>query len=226
MKKFLSRKVKGVESQFLNVTKHTDDSKMDCMLSISTNKFLNANCKALYEKQGTICQHCYVDKFMKQYKDIEHCLTHNTEILTNRILTIDELNYFCKVFQNQQIVRFEAFGDLINETQLINYNNIAKTCKKTKFALFTKHYNIVLRYLKSGHKLSNNIRLVLSSVYLDSELNVMLLNVFKKYHSNTITFTVTKDKNNPSINCGKKHCIDCRNCYDNKKPVNVIELIK
>lgn len=213
-------------NEYLNVTKH--GGKMEGIPSISTNKYTNENCQKLMNStnQNLICKSCFVDKVARMYKDVEIALQHNSDILTKRILTKEEIKEFSKAFINNIIVRFESFGDLNNEIQLINYNNIAKACKYTKFALWTKHFSIVREYLKKGNKLASNITLVLSSPFLDRELNKQFVDAFKKYHKRTITFTVTKDKNNPNINCGGRKCLTCRNCYDSKNPKDVIELIK
>ena len=66
---------------------------------------------------------------------------------------------------------------------LQNYVNIAKSCKHTKFALFTKHYSIIREYFQSGKSFPNNITLVISSPFIDHELNHMFVEGIKKYHS-------------------------------------------
>ena len=214
------------KNEYISVSGHT--GKMEGIPSISTNKFLNENCKAMMssDNPNCICKYCYVDRVTKRYKDLEPCLTHNQGILAGRILSDDEIRELAKFFMNTTIVRFESFGDLNNVTQLRNYMSLAKACKYTKFALFTKHFKIVMDFFKQGFKMPGNVTLVLSSPFTDYTLNEALVNTFKKYHSRTITFTVTKDKKNAGINCGKRKCIECRNCYDSKVPHNVIELIK
>ncbi len=214
------------QNEFINVSGHT--GKMEGIPSVSTNKFLNENCKRMMnsENPDCICKYCYVDRVTARYKDLEPCLTHNTEILTSRILTRDEIKAFSKFFLNTTIVRFESFGDLNNEIQLINYMNLARQCKHTKFALFTKHFKIVHEFFRNGNKMPDNVTLVLSSPFMDYQLNDALVATFKKYHNRVITFTVTKDKHNKGINCGKRKCVECRNCYDARFPHNVIELVK
>ena len=121
--------------------------------------------------------------------------------------------------------RFESFGDLNNDIQLTNYMNIAKTFKNCNFALWTKHYNLLLTWLKN-HKAPKNIRLILSSPKINGSINDMLLDVFKKYHKNTISFNVTSNKKDSNINCGKRKCINCLNCYKKGVANNVLELLK
>lgn len=214
------------EKEYLNITQHS--GKMEGVPSISTNKLLNENCRKLMnsKNENCICKHCFVDGVMNRYNNVEQALTHNTNIITKRILTKSEIEKLGRNFLNTLMVRFESFGDLNNEIQLINYVNLAKFCKRTSFALFTKHFSIVLKYLKAGNKLPKNVTLVLSSPLMNHGLTELLVEKFKNYHDKVITFTVTTDKTNKNINCGKRKCIDCRNCYDSKKPHDVIELIK
>lgn len=219
-------KVRINEKEVLNVSMHT--GKMEYIPSISTDKLMNKNCQALMNSANPdcICKYCYVDRTFKLYKDLEPVLINNTNILTNRLLTRDEVKKVSKFFSNTTIVRFESFGDLNNEIQLRNYVAIARACIHTKFALFTKHFHIVLDYFKAGMRFPENITLVLSSPFIDYTLNETFVNIFKKYHKRVITFTVTKDKQNRGINCGKRKCVECRNCYDSRFPHNVIELVK
>lgn len=198
------------------------------LFSINTNKYTNKNCTALssHKNNNLVCKNCYVNNITKRYKDMTPAYQHNSEILTTRILTSEEIKNLSREIMNYSIFRFESFGDLNNEIQLINYINIAKACKWTKFGLWTKHFKIVLDYFKKGFKMPKNITLVLSAPFKDQALKEGFVNLFKKYHSRVITFTVLKDKNDPRINCGKRKCIECRNCYDSKKPVDVYELIK
>jgi hypothetical protein len=162
---------------------------------------------------------------MAMYPRLEKSLENNTAILT-RELTFDEIKEIAKFFLNTSIVRFESFGDLNSEVQLLNYIRIARAAKHTKFALFTKQYAIVRKYFESGKRFPDNVTLILSSPFIDHTLAEPFVNYFKQYHRRVITFTVTRDKENPSINCGKRKCVECRNCYDAKNPKNVIEFIK
>jgi hypothetical protein len=162
---------------------------------------------------------------MAMYPKLEASLTNNTTVLT-RELTFAEIKAISKFFLNTAIARFESFGDLNNETQLLNYIRIARAAKHTRFALFTKQYGIVRKYFESGKRFPDNVTLILSSPYIDHVLNDAMVDVFKQYHRRVITFTVTRDKTNPGINCGQKRCVECRNCYDAKNPKNVIERIK
>lgn len=219
-------KIKINAREHINVAEHT--GKMEFIPSISTDKLLNGNCAAMMKSANDkcICKHCYVDKTFKLYKQLEPTLINNTRILAGRLLTRTEVSQIARSFCNTSIARFESFGDLNNVTQLRNYAAIARMCKHTKFALFTKHFKVVLEYFRAGSRLPDNVTLVLSSPFIDYALNKPFVDAFRKYHRRTITFTVTEDKANPGINCGKRKCVECRNCYDSKYPHDVLELVK
>jgi hypothetical protein len=222
----MSTKVFINETDYITITEH--QGKMTLIPSISTNKKLNEQCMRMScsENPDCICTHCYVDKTMAMYPRLEVSLTNNTEVLTKRELTTSEIKAIANQFLNVSIVRFESFGDLNNETQLLNYIRLARAARHTRFALFTKQYQIVKKYFESGKRFPDNVTLILSSPYIDHVLHESFVNEFKQYHRRVITFTVTRDKANPNINCGKRKCVECRNCYDAKTPKNVIEYIK
>ena len=213
------------QAEYITISEH--QGKMTLIPSISTSKKLNENCQRMScsDNCDCICKYCYADKTMAMYPNLAKALENNTAILT-RELTFTEVKEIAKFFLNTAIARFESFGDLNNEVQLINYIRIARAARHTKFALFTKQYSIVKKYFESGKRFPDNVTLILSSPFIDHTLNDSLVNSFKQYHRRVITFTVTRDKENPGINCGKRRCVECRNCYDAKTPKNVIELIK
>ena len=222
----MSTRVMINETEYITISEH--QGKMTLIPSISTNKRLNEHCKAMSEScnPDCICTHCYVDKTMAMYPKLEGSLTNNTNILAKRELTSSEIKEIAKVFINTSIVRFESFGDLNNETQLLNYIRIARAARHTRFALFSKQYKVILDYFKSGKRFPDNVTLILSSPFIDHVLHSSFVDQFKQYHRRVITFTVTRDKENPAINCGKRRCVECRNCYDARAPRDVVEYIK
>lgn len=222
----MSFKIQINDQEHITLSEH--QGKMTMIPSLSTNKKLNPQCmqRACSDNPDCICTHCYVDKTMAMYPRLEGALTNNTHILAERELTTSELREIAKFFLNTAIARFESFGDLNNETQLLNYIRIARAARHTKFALFTKQYGIIRKYFESGKRFPDNVTLILSSPYIDHVLHESFVENIKQYHRRVITFTVTRDKANPAINCGKKRCVECRNCYDARNPKDVVELLK
>lgn len=200
--------------------------KMENIFSLSTNKNNNSNCIKLSKNKKTVCNKCYVKKSMGINPHLEQALNRN-EFLKTRLLEQNEIEKL-SFLKNQLYFRFESFGDVDTLTQLINYNNIAKNYKNCNFALWTKNYFLLLKYFRAGYTLAKNIRLVISSPFLNADINELFINTLKKYHNDIITFSVY-DKNhleNKNVNCGSKKCIDCLNCYKSGKRNNVIEILK
>lgn len=99
------------------------NAKMAGMCSLSTCVSINERCTKNAAIPGSICSKCFAAKQMKVFSSMQKPLIKNTEILTSSIIDPDLLPVInCLYF------RFEAFGDLNNATQVINYFNI---CKKT-----------------------------------------------------------------------------------------------
>lgn len=221
----MSHKIYINETEHITITEH--QGKMTLIPSMSTSKKLNEHCQKMScsSNPDCICTHCYADRTLAMYPVLEKSLENNTAILT-RELTFAEIKEIAKFFLNTAIARFESFGDLNNEIQLLNYIRIARAAKYTKFALFTKRYDIVGQYFKSGKRFPDNVTLILSSPLIDHVLHESFVTEFKNYHRRVITFTVTRDKTNPAINCGKRRCVECRNCYDARNPKDVVEYIK
>lgn len=196
------------------------NGKMSGMQSLSTSCMTNKYCKAYSKDPCKVCSKCYAQAQMKMFKNMNSCFSKNADILTNRILTMNEMPMI-----NASLFRFEAFGDLHNETQLINYFNICKANKQTHFALWTKNSFIVESVIKQGYKKPKNLNIVLSSHYLNQLCD------YERYDWVDKVFTVyTKDfaeNNSIDINCGSKSCLSCKKCYIKSKNIFLInELLK
>lgn len=207
--------------ELLHITKK-HNGKMEGMQSISTLSFNNPLCQKNKLIEGSICQKCYVNKALR-YKNNHKAFLENAEILTaNKIpqefLPIINASYF----------RFEAFGELINETQLTNYINICKKNKNTSFALWSKNYKLILEYF-SKNKAPNNLNILLSSLFVNNPLNI---ENFKHLNIKNLKIFTVYDKehvknNNIEINCGAKKCITCLKCYNKKdKTLYINEILK
>lgn len=182
------------------------NGKMTGMQSLSTSCAHNPFCQARSKDPNSICSKCYAQRQMKMYKNMDACFTKNSDVLCNEIIDKDLLPTLnCLWF------RFESFGDLANETQLINYFNICNKNPNTRFALWTKNQQIVDNVLNSGYKKPKNINLVLSSLYMNDIAD------FSKYKWVDRVFSVFDEEyikeNNVEINCGGRSCMSCLKCY-------------
>ena len=204
-----------VVSPVINVTTH--EGKMTDIHSISTSVKLNEGCKKRAAIKGSICEHCYAESLCDLRPSLDKALIRNTGILTIRKLEEDEIPKFI----DEPLGRFESFGDLNNELQLENYMTIVKANPETKFALYTKCYDLVDNYF-ARNPVPDNFVLVISSLMMNVQLNPERtmpesyaifkpgqLKVFTVYSGDYL-----KVHPEIEINCGSKSCFGCRRCYN------------
>lgn len=196
------------------------NGKMEGMLSLSTSVLENPHCKERRKQGNSICKHCFAASQMKCFKSMIKCFKENTEILTSQLFSIDEMPVI-----NALYFRFEAFGDLINETQVINYFNICKKNPNVKFALWTKNPWIIERAINQGEAKPENLQIVLSSPILNKAIEEKAI---ARYNFIDKVFTVydKKTSENISINCGGKKCLSCGLCYNKNETRYINEILK
>ena len=198
-------------------TNHT--GKMRGMISLSTSCLCNKYCKAYAKDPKKVCHKCYAVTQMNYQKSMQPCFEKNTKILTESVIPKEYLPII-----NAAVFRFEAFGDIQNETQVINYFNICKKNKHVNFALWTKNPAIIDRAIKSGHAKPKNLQIVLSSHYLNKVADINRWSFVDKI------FTVfTKDyieENNVKINCKGESCLLCQKCYHKNKEIYMNEELR
>ena len=202
-----SRKISGLHF----TTKHT--GKMAGMASISTSVTTNERCAKNAQIKGSICEKCFAAKQMKIFPSMEKPMVENQRILTSEILPPEKLPIINNIY-----FRFEAFGDLNNATQVINYFNICKKNPRVKFALWTKNPDYVAEAISAGHDKPENLNIVLSSLFVNRERKnpfPFVDKVFTVYDPEHI------EQHNININCGAKSCFGCGLCYE-KNGVTVI----
>jgi hypothetical protein len=191
---------------------------MEGMVSISTSVTTNERCKKNASVKGSICEKCFASKQMKVYPSMEGCMVENQRILTSSILPMDLLPSI-----NNLYFRFEAFGDLNNDIQVINYFNICYKNPNVKFALWTKNPDFIQQAIVKGYDKPENLNIVLSSLFINKERKTrypFVDKIFTVYDKQYIA------ENNVNINCGAKNCFACGLCY-NKNDVTIInEVLK
>lgn len=195
------------------------NGKMKGMQSLSTSSLCNKYCQAYSKDPEKVCYKCYAQTQMKCYTNMQKCFENNTKILTSTIINKDYLPYI-----NTVVFRLEAFGDVNNETQVINYFNLCKKNKHVKFALWTKNPGIIDRTIKHGNTKPKNLQIVLSSHYLNVQADVNKWDFVDK------VFTVyTKDyikENNINTNCKAESCLACQKCYHKSNEVYINEELR
>lgn len=207
-----SKKISGLHF----TTKHT--GKMAGMVSISTSVTTNDRCKKNAAIPGSICEKCFASKQMKIFPSMEKPMIRNQEILTSEILPEEKLPII-----NNLYFRFEAFGDLNNDIQVINYFNICYKNPGVKFALWTKNPDYIATAIKKGYPKPNNLNIVLSSLFINVERRIIhdfIDKVFTVYDRDHI------QENNVEINCGARNCFSCGLCYEKNDVVQIREQLK
>lgn len=197
--------------------------KMKGVMSISTACPDNPYCINRRNLKGTICEFCYAFQMTKRYKNMLPCLRKNTEVLTTTIIPKKDMPF---LFSETGYFRFESFGDLINEIQVVNYFNMASANRHMKCALWTKNPWIIASAIrKYGIKKPRNLTIVFSSYYLNEQMKVS-----ETYDFIDKVFTVYDKKfakkAGIEINCGGRKCADCGRCYENYGGKVVNELKK
>ena len=204
-------------------TDHND--KMQGLSSLSTSPLCNELCKKRTNNPNMICSKCYSETMNKRFAGLRKCLINNTEILTSRILNKNEIPF---LISETGMFRFEAFGDLNNEIQVVNYFNIAKYNKHMRCALWTKNPWIIKNAIEKYNLVKpRNLKIIGSSYYL----NKPMIEFYKRYDFIDYIFTVYEpdfiQENKVVINCGGRSCKDCKRCYNGKhKSYEINEKLK
>lgn len=187
--------------------------KMEGMQSISTSVTTNKRCEKNATIKGSICEKCFASKQVKIFPSMEKPLQQNQKILTREILPMDQIpTIYNKYF------RFEAFGDLNNDIQVINYFNHCYKNPDVKFALWTKNPDYIAKAIKQGYEKPANLNIVLSSLFINVQRKTrydFVDKVFTVYDKNHI------EENEININCGARNCFKCGLCYE-KNDVKII----
>ena len=200
--------------------------KMAGFSSLSTASSCNGQCKKNAKIKGSICEKCYSNKMQKRYKALKKVLEKNHSILTKEVLPVEVLPFI-----NVTYFRFEAFGDLENETQFINYLNIANANKHCRFAIWTKNPHIIDEVLNGmNYKKPKNLNIIVSSLFINKEWNYKNSPYAQRYWFIDKVFTVYDKQyikeNNININCGAKSCISCLKCYKKNNIKIINEVLK
>lgn len=210
-------KTRNVFAGIHYTTGHT--KKMDGILSLSTDINLNPICQGRQKIAGSICSLCFSERLWDdrkgQYRNGNKCYKQNTEILCGRLLKDDEIPVIDPV--RWPLFRFEAFADLQNVTQCLNYFKIARKNPGVKFALWTKNPGFISKAVALS-PVPKNLQIVLSSMGLNKPANGERFSFIDKVF--TVYDDATIDRDGVQINCGARSCMGCKLCY-NPNPAGV-----
>lgn len=193
--------------------------KMNGMGSINTSCLVNSFCLAHRNTKGSICQGCFAFRQLKRYLSQDVVYQENMKTLSSGIIPMEELP-----FLNYGYFRIEAFGDIENLNQCINYLNLIKKNPHCNFAWWTKNPIILnLALKKLDNKKPKNLQVILSSLYTNKpQANQFWFvdKVFTVYDKEFIK------QNNININCGARNCLGCLKCYKKNSIKDIKEQLK
>ena len=191
-------------------TDHT--GKMTGLNSFSTSVCCNELCQKKRNIPGSICEHCFSASMHELREALSLKTARNTELITECIIPVEHFPIITKK-NAENGFRFEAFGDLNNEIQVVNYftwcSVIDGNC-----ALWTKNPWIIERAMKKyGIKKPANLTIIGSSYFVNKPMS----DYYKRFNFIDHVFTVYTPEyareNNVFISCGARSCASCQKCY-------------
>lgn len=197
--------------------------KLEGLHAISTNTKTNPYCIKQNQSadEENICTKCYSHTMLDSYrKNMQPALQRNSDALASHIHPSSELPRIMDLY-----FRFDAHGELINETHFINLINIARANPGTSFALWTKRTDIVNKTLGTGSGYIKPDNLIL--IYSNPKIGRILAKPPK--HFDRTFNNVLKHEHVEQQNCTGQKCMDCLLCY---KPVSangvdtIVEMVK
>lgn len=207
------------------------EGKMEGVWSLSTSCTSNLLCQKYHKIKGSICEKCYAHTLMELRKALEEKGKRNAEILTKEYLTL--MKSTPDIPEKVKYFRFEAFGDVQNSIQMMNYVMIALQNPNTRFALFSKNYRLVLEFFKGDTTVPKNLTVVVSSLFINRPIRSEVfykncrgfapgqLKVFTVYD-----YEYLKEHPEVEINCGSRSCLSCGKCYEKNTLVGIREILK
>jgi hypothetical protein len=192
--------------------------KLDGLRAISTNTRTNDYC--IKQNQSAdpdnICTKCYSHVMLSSYrKNMQPALQRNSDALSQRMLAEQELPRILDA-----VFRFDAHGELINETHLANLCAISAHNPSTSFALWTKRNDLVSKFFRSRAKPANLIL-----IYSNPKISHIMHRPPK--HFDRTFNNVLEHEFVDRQNCTGQKCADCLLCYTPGNGVTtIVEKVK
>lgn len=180
--------------------------KLDGLRAISTNTRTNDYCikQNASGDPDNICTKCYSHTMLSSYrKNMQPALQRNSDALSSRILATQELPRILDA-----VFRFDAHGELINDTHLANIVAIANHNPRTSFALWTKRNDLVAKHFRNpANAKPANLILIYSNPKISS-----IMKRPPKHFDRTFN-NVLEHEHVEQQNCTGQKCADCLLCY-------------
>jgi len=192
--------------------------KLDGLRAISTNTRTNPYCvkQNASGDPENICTKCYSHTMLSSSrKNMQPALQRNSDALSLRLLETHEIP---KILDS--VFRFDAHGELINETHLHNLVLICEYNPSTSFGLWTKRNDIVSKYFRAHSKPANMI-LIYSNPKI-SHIMAKPPQFFDRTFNNVLEHEYVDQQN-----CTGQQCKNCLLCYTPGNGVTtIVEKVK
>ena len=186
--------------------------------AISVNTLSNKFCQKMHNikpEKEIICTDCYSWALLQGFrKNVAVALQRNSDLLGSRVLAQKELPRI-----KDKEFRFNAHGELINETHLQNLINIAQCNRQTMFSLWSKRKGLIKNYFDRQKKPSNLI-LIYSNPVKDT------VQTKPPVWFNKVFNNVYADNFLDQQNCTGQKCKDCLLCYQKNTTNVIVEKVK
>lgn len=201
------------------------NGKMKGMISLSTSPLVNAICAARQKVCGSVCAHCYAATMAKAYKNLGQMLIENGNVLADKVIPVEDwVRINPKAWK---YFRLEAFGDVANAIQCINYFNLAERNPRVTFTAWTKNVELYETAVGMGHAKPKNLILIASSPELNEELDVSAHPIVDKVFTVfTKEWLKANDVRPQFINCGARSCLACGRCYTHNADGVAVEYVR
>ena len=189
--------------------------KLEGLQAISTNTRSNPFCQKMSQSNDNIiCSKCYSMATLNRgyFPSLEPALEYNSRLLSKPL----EPEQLPKFKRKTEYIRFDAHGELINETHLDNYVKITKVYPDRKFALWSKRIPIIKKYFKN-REIPENLRLIYSNPFINKVMDKPPVPFHKSFNN------VTDDTKQ---NCTGQKCKDCLLCYTVNDVTTIVEAVK
>ena len=192
------------------------EGKMILMWSASTSPWCNPYCQARHKNKNSICSKCFSIALTEMRESLRNKLERNTVLWTTEIIPID-----CFPVLPVSLFRLESFGDLNNIVHLTNFFNFCLANPAVRFALWTKNTFLFKLARELGIDKPANLIIIESSPLFNTPITPS-----DEWVDKTFTVWTKEYVDADFINCGKKKCVECQNCYKIDGPTEINELVK
>ena len=194
--------------------------KLEDFHAISVNTLTNKFCIKMHKskRKDHICPKCYSFSLLQGFrKNVAPPLERNSRLLSSHLMCNAELPVI-----NDTYFRFDAHGELINLTHLVNYVSIARKNKGCTFALWTKRKDLINKYHERwGDIIPDNLILIYSNPRISN-----IMDTPPKYFDRTFN-NVLEHEEVERQNCTGQKCKDCLKCYiPNNGVTTIVEKVK